>query len=103
MLAVFIQGGGPNAAQFAPGEHRLEQVAGIHGSAAGTGAHHGVDLIDKQNDLALGGRDFLEHGLEPFFEFTPVFGTGDQGSHVQRHELAVLQGLGHIAVDDPLG
>ena len=47
VLAVLIQGCCPNAAQFAPGEHRLEQVAGIHGSAGGTGAHHGVDLIDK--------------------------------------------------------
>ena len=62
-----------------------------------------MDFIDKQNDLALGGCDFLEHGLEPFLEFPPVFRTGDQGTHVQRNQLAILQGLGHIAVDDPLG
>ena len=103
MLAVFIEGGGADAAQFAAGQHRFEQVAGIHGAAAGTGPHHGVDLIDEQHDLALAGGDLLEHGLEPLLEFTPVFGAGNQGAHIQGNQLAVLQGRGHVAIDDPLG
>ena len=63
VLAVFVQGGGANAAQFPAGQHRFEQVAGIHGTAARTRTHHGVDLIDEQHDLALGGGHLLEHGL----------------------------------------
>ena len=31
VLAVFIQGCGADATQLAPGEHRFQQVAGIHG------------------------------------------------------------------------
>ena len=83
MLAVFIERGGADATQFAPGQHRLEQVAGIHGAAAGAGPHHRVDLVDEQHDLALGGGDLLEHGLEPLLKLTAVLGTGDQGAHVQ--------------------
>ena len=103
VLAVLIEGGGANAAQFAPGQHRLEQVAGVHGAATGAGPHHRVDLVDEQHDLALGGSDLLEHGLEPLLKFTAILGPGDQGAHIERHELAVLQGLGHIAIDDALG
>ena len=102
MLAVLVEGGGANAAQFPPGQHRLEQIAGIHGSTGGSSAHHRVDFIDEQHDLAFRGGDLLEHSFEPFLELTAVFRAGDQGSHVEGDELTVLQGLGHIAVDDPL-
>ena len=103
VLAVLIKGGGADAAQFAPGQHRLEQVAGIHRAAGGTGPYHGVDFIDEQHDLPLAGGHLLEHRLEPLLKFTPVLGAGDQGPHVEGNQLAILQGLGHIAVDDALG
>ena len=100
---MFIEGGGADATQFAAGQHRLEQIAGIHGTAAGAGTHHGVDLIDEQHDLPFGGGDLLEHGLEPLLKLTAVLGTGNQRAHVEGDQLAVLQRLGHIAVDDALG
>ena len=78
VLPMFIQGGGADAAQLTPGQHRFEQVAGIHGSSARSGPHHGVDLVDEQNNLSLRGGDLLEHGLQAFLEFTPVFGSRDQ-------------------------
>ena len=102
VLAVLVEGGGANAAQFPPGQHRLEQIAGIHGSTGGASAHHRVDFIDEQHDLAFRGGDLLEHSFEPFLELTAVFRTGDQGSHVEGDELTVLQGLGHIAIHDAL-
>lgn len=35
--------------------------------------------------------------LEAFFELSSILGASDQSPHVQRHQLAVLQGLRHIA------
>ena len=78
VLPMFIQGGCADAAQLTPGQHRFEQVAGIHGSATGASSHNGVDLVDEQHNLSFGSGDFLEDGLEAFFKFTPVFGSSDQ-------------------------
>ena len=44
VLAVLIKGGCSNAAQFTAGQHRFEQVAGIHRSARGACPNDGVDL-----------------------------------------------------------
>ena len=49
--------------QVATGKRRLEDVAGVHGALGGTRAHDGVELIDEQDDLALGLLHLLEHGL----------------------------------------
>ena len=103
VLAVLIEGGGTDAAQLTTGQHWFEQVAGIHGAAGRTGTHHGVDLIDEQHNLPLRGGHLLEHGLEPLLKLAAVFGPGDQRAHVEGDQLAVLQGLGHITVDDALG
>ena len=77
VLAMFIQGGGPDAAQFTSGQHRLEQVAGIHGPTAGASPHHGMDFVDEQHNLPFRGGDLLEHCLEPFFKLAAVLGAGD--------------------------
>ena len=47
--------------------------------------------------------DLLEDGLEPLLELAAELGPGDQGAHVQRDHPALLQALGHVAGDDPLG
>ena len=39
--------------QFAASKGRLKHVACIHGSIRLTCAHHGVQLVDKQDDVAL--------------------------------------------------
>ena len=49
--------------QVATGERRLEDVAGVHGALGGTRTHDGMELIDKQDDLAFGLLYLLEHGL----------------------------------------
>ena len=103
VLAVFVQGGGAHAMQFAACQGRLEHVAGIHGTVALAGAHHGVDLVDEDDGAALVGSDVLEHGLQAFLELAPVLGTGQQRGHVQRQHTLVLQRIGHLAVDDALG
>ena len=46
---------------------------------------------------------FLDDRLEPLLELPPVLRPGQQLADVQRHQLVVLQGVGDVAVDDPLG
>ena len=44
--------------------------------------------------------DFLQHGLQPLLELAAVFGARDQGAHVEREQLLVLQAFRHVAVED---
>jgi hypothetical protein len=92
--------------QLAAGEHGLEQVAGVHRAVGLARADDGVELVDEEQDAALGGLHFGEHRLEAFLEFAAVFGAGDQRSHVdhvEREHGLVLEALGHVAAHDALG
>ena len=103
ILPVLIQGGSANAVQLAPGQHRLEQVAGIHAAFGFARTHDGMQLIDEQNDLSIRLLDFVQHGFQTFLKFAPVFGTGNQCAHIQRENGLILQGLGNILLHNPLG
>ena len=104
VLAVLVQGGGANQAQLAAGQHGLNHVAGVHGAVASSaGADDGVQLIDEGDDLALGGFNLIEHGLEALLEFTAVLSTGDHGSKIQADEGLALKGLGDVASHDTAG
>jgi hypothetical protein len=98
--AVFLVGGRADAAHLAAGEHRLDQVRGVHHAAGGgAGADDGVDLVDEQDGarllLQLG-----DHGLEALLEVAAILGAGDQRAEVERINRAVRQHLGHVALDD---
>ena len=50
--------------------------------------------------------DFFDLGqdrLQPLLKLAPVLGSGDEGAHVQGEDGLVLEVLGHVAPDDPLG
>ena len=102
VLAVFVQGGGADAMQLAPGQKGLQQVACVHGAVGLAGAHNGVQLVDEQDDLALAFFDLLQHAFEPFLKFAPVFGARHQGAHIQAEDGAVLQVFGYVAPHDAL-
>ena len=55
VLAVLVERGRADHVQLAAGQHRLEHVAGVHRALGGAGADHGVQLVDEQQDPALGG------------------------------------------------
>ncbi len=76
-------------------------AASIAPSAA-PGPDEGVDLVDEQDDVAAGA-DLLEDLLQPLLEVTAVAAAGDQRAEVEGVELLVLEGLGHLALDDVLG
>ena len=103
VLAVFVERGRADRMQIATGERRLQDVAGVHGALGGTRAHDGVELIDEQDDLALGLLHFLEHGLQAVLELAAVLGAGDQCAHVELDEVAVAQRARHVAGHDTLG
>ncbi len=66
-----------------------------------------VHLVDEQDDLAIGLLDLVEHALEPLLEIAAILRTGDQRSHVERQQFAVLEPVRHVAIGDtqrqPLG
>ena len=102
-LPVLVQGGGPDHVQLAAGQHWLEHVARVHGPLGRPGAHHGVQLVQEEQDAALRGPDLAEHGPQALLELTAVLGPGHQGAHVQAEDRLVAQALRDIAAGDPLG
>ena len=103
VLAVFVERGRADRVQVATGKRRLQDVAGVHGALGGTRAHDGVELIDEQDDLALGLLYLLEHGLQAVLELAAVLGAGDQRAHVELDEVTVAQRARHVAGHDTLG
>ena len=103
MLAVLVERRRADRVQLAAGEHRLEQVGGVHRALGRAGPDDRVELVDEQDDPALGVLDLLEHGLQPLLELAAELGAGDQRAEVERHDALVLEPLGDVAADDPLG
>ena len=91
------------AAQLAAGQRRLEHVGRVLRALGRARADQGVQLVDEEDDLALGGDDLLEHRLEPVLELAAVLGAGDQRAEVERQHALVVQALGHVAGVDALG
>ena len=103
VLAVFVERGRADGVELAAGEHRLQQVRGVHRALGRARADDRVELVDEQDDPALGVLDLLEDGLEPLLELAPELGAGDERAEVERDDPLVLEALGHVAADDPLG
>ncbi len=62
-----------------------------------------MQLIDKEDDLALRLFHFVQNRFQPFLELAAVLGTRHQRAHIQAEHRAVLEVFRHIAPDDPLG
>ena len=103
VLLVLVEGGCTDTMKLAPCKRRLEQVRRVHGAVSLAGPDQRVHLVDEQDDAAVRRRHLLQHGLEPLFELAAIFRAGDQGTHVERKQLLVVQALRHVAVDDALG
>ncbi len=101
VLAVLVQGRGPDRLQLAPGQHGLEDGGGVDGTFGRTGPDEGVQLVDEQDDVAPAPH-LLNHLLQALLEVAPVTRTRYQSPQVQGVELLVPQGLGHVAGHDAL-
>ena len=101
VLAVLIERRGADAVQFASGQRRFQEVRGIVATFGRAGSNHGVQFVDKQNDLASGFRNFFQNCFQTVLKFTTKFCSCDQSAHVQRHHTLVFKALRNIVVDDP--
>ena len=101
IFPVFVECRGADAVQLAPGQHRLEQVARVHGAVGLAGADDRMQLIDKEQDSAFALADFLQDGLQPLLKLAAELRAGDQAAHIQGENRLVLQAFGHVAADDP--
>ncbi len=102
VLAIFIQRCRADTAQFAARQSRFEHIGSIHRPFRSARADHRMNFIDKENNLALGADDFLQHSLESFFELAAIFRAGHQSADVQTDNAFVFQILRHITVNDTL-
>ena len=107
MLAVLVRRGGANRAQLPAGQRRLEQVPGVNGAIARTGADQGMHLVNEENDRALGVLHLLDDAFDALLELAAELGAGQQRPDVERqHSLAeqrLRDGLGSNALRQPLG
>ena len=103
VLAVLVERGGADGAQLAARQRRLEHVGGVDGAFSRSGADQGVQLIDEEDDLAVGFFDFLQDGLEAVFKLAAKFGAGEHRAEVEGDDALVAQDVGDVAVDDAAG
>ena len=100
---VLVERRRADGVELATRQHRLEHVRGVERAFGRARPDDRVQLVDEEDEPALGVHDFLEHGLEALLELAAVLGAGNQCAHVERHDLLVLQAFGDIAPDDALG
>ncbi len=100
IFLVFVERRRADAMQLAARKGRLEQVGGIHTAFARARTDQRMHFVDEQDDLPVRTLHLVEHGLQTLFEFAAIFRASDQRAHVERHQIAVLQAVGHIAIGD---
>ena len=103
VAAVFLGRGRADAAQLAARQGRLQHVGGVDRPVDAAGADQHVQLVDKEDDLAVGRLDLGEDRFQPLLEFAAELGAGQHLGQVERQEAPVLQPLGHVAGGEALG
>ena len=100
ILTVFVERGRADTVQLAAGKRGLQEVARIHRAFRLTCADQRVHLVYEEDDVALGPLHFVEHALETLLELAAIFRAGDERPHVERHQLAILERVGNVAIGD---
>ncbi len=102
VLAVLVERRRPDGAQLATRKHRLEHVRGVDRALGGARADDRVQLVDEEDEVALGVLDLVEDGLQPLLELAAVLRAGEERPDVERPHALALQPFRDVAVDDPL-
>jgi hypothetical protein len=92
--------------QFAAGQGRFEDVAGVHRpavTAAAPGAHHGVQFVDEDDQPVGVAADLLDDVVHPLLEVAPVAGARDDPRQVQGDHPPPGEHVRDVVVRDPLG
>ena len=102
MLAVLIQGGGTDGLQLTASQHRLQNGGRIDSTLCGTGPDKGVNLVDKQDNVAASA-NLLEHFLEAFLKVTAVPGARNQRAQIQGVQVLIFKSFGYVTMHNSLG
>ena len=73
VFLVFVERGGADAAQVAPGERGLEHVGSVNRPFGGASPHERVELVYEENDPPIRFFNFLKHRLQAVLELATVF------------------------------
>ena len=103
VLLVLVERRRADGTELAPCEGWLENVGRVHRALAASGADERVDLIDEQDDLAVGLCDVLHDGLESVLELAAVLGARDERAEVEREDAFALEALRYVALHDADG
>src|SRR5262249_42779628 len=77
-LAVFVIGGGTNQAQLTACQGRLEEVGAVQRALSVARADKRVQLVQEQDDPAVGGLGFGDNRLQALLEFAAELGARDE-------------------------
>ena len=101
-FAVFVKGGGADHLNFAAGKSRLHNVARIHSAFAVTRSRDVVNLVNKQNNVAVSAH-FAQKALHALFKLPAELRACHQRRKVQQVDFLVFQAGGHIPGCNALG
>ena len=101
ILLIFFQSGRTDAAQLPACQSRFHDIGCIHGAFRRACSHQCMQFIDEKDPVFMF-LHFINDFFQPFLKFASVLGTGDDGGHIERNHMAVLQDLRHIMRNDPL-
>ena len=59
VFLIFVEGRSHDAAQVAAGQHRFQDIAGVHRSFGRAGAGRRCGFIDEEENLTVGFCDFI--------------------------------------------
>jgi ATP-dependent Clp protease ATP-binding subunit ClpA len=102
VFSIFVERGRADGAQFAARQGRLQHVGSVHRAFGRARAYERVQLVDEQNDLSVGFRDFLQHRFQAVLEFAAIFRAGNQRGEIQSDDALGTQHFGHVTRDNAL-
>ena len=103
VFAVLVDRRGADAVQLAARQRGFDQVAGVGRALGGARPDQRVQLVDEEDDLAVGVDDLLQQGLEALLELAAELRAGEQSAQVQGQHPLALETLGHVSGLDAAG
>ena len=96
---VLIQRRRSDALKFATGQSGLEHVGSIQRSRSTACTYDSMQFINKKNHI-IGLLQLGHNGLHAFLKLTAVFGTRDNGTHIQRNDAFIMENTRHLFFND---
>ena len=102
VLTILIQRSGSDALYLSTGKSGFEHIGRIHRSGCRACSHDGMYLVDEEDDLRIL-LQLIEHGFQPLFELSAIFGAGYHLSQIEADDPLVEKNTAHLPVHDAFG